>query len=84
MSDLFCCFCEFFPAFICANNIGSLVNSLFGVEISNPFLSFLCHLLIMVCIVHYNIFLNYLLVVVYVVNCLILLGQLLVMHQNDY
>ena len=26
---------ELFPAFICANNFGSLVNSLFGVEIFN-------------------------------------------------
>ena len=29
-----------FPAFICANNIGSLVNSLFGVNIFNHFPSF--------------------------------------------
>ena len=28
---------ELFPAFICANNTGSLVNSLFGVNILNPF-----------------------------------------------
>ena len=28
---------ELFPAFICANNIGSLVNNLFGVKICNPF-----------------------------------------------
>ena len=27
---------ELFPNFICANNIGSLVNSLFGVKIFNP------------------------------------------------
>ena len=27
---------ELFPAFICANNIGNLVNSLFGVGIFNP------------------------------------------------
>ena len=27
---------ELFPTFICANNIGSLVNSLFGVNIFNP------------------------------------------------
>ena len=31
---------ELFPAFICDNNIGSLVNSLFGVKIFNSFLSF--------------------------------------------
>ena len=29
-----------FPALICANNIRSLVNSLFGVNIFNPFASF--------------------------------------------
>ena len=29
-----------FPAFICANNIGKLVNSLFGVNIFNPVPSF--------------------------------------------
>ena len=29
-----------FPAFVCANNIGSLVNNLFGVNIFNPFPSF--------------------------------------------
>ena len=28
---------ELFLAFICANNIGSLVNNLFGVSIFNPF-----------------------------------------------
>ena len=26
-----------FPAFTCTNNIGSLVNNLFGVKIFNPF-----------------------------------------------
>ena len=31
---------ELFPAFICANNTGSLVNSLFGVKILIPFISF--------------------------------------------
>ena len=31
---------ELFPAFICANNIESLVNSLFGVKVFDPFLSF--------------------------------------------
>ena len=31
---------ELFPALICANNIGSLVNNLFGVKIFNPFPSF--------------------------------------------
>ena len=30
-------FFELFPAFICANDIGSLVNNSFGVEIFNPF-----------------------------------------------
>ena len=44
-----CCFfvfvfffslCELFPAFICANNTGSLVKSLFGVEVFNLFLFF--------------------------------------------
>ena len=29
-----------FPAFVCANNIESLVISLFGVDIFNPFPSF--------------------------------------------
>ena len=29
-----------FSAFNCANNIGSLINNLFGVYIFNPFLSF--------------------------------------------
>ena len=29
-----------FPAFICVYNMGSLVNSLFGVKIFNPFPSF--------------------------------------------
>ena len=29
-----------FPAFICTNNTGSLVNNLFGVKIFNPFPSF--------------------------------------------
>ena len=28
---------ELFPAFICANNIASLVNNFFGVKIFNPF-----------------------------------------------
>ena len=28
---------ELFPAFICANNIGSLINNLFGVKILNSF-----------------------------------------------
>ena len=27
---------ELFPAFICGNNIGSLVNNLLGVKIFNP------------------------------------------------
>ena len=27
---------KLFPVVICANNIGSLVNSLFGIEIFNP------------------------------------------------
>ena len=31
---------KLFPALICANNIGSLVNNLFGVKIFNPFSSF--------------------------------------------
>ena len=31
---------ELFLAIICANNIGSLVNNLFGVKIFNPFPSF--------------------------------------------
>ena len=31
---------ELLPAFIYTNNIGRLVNSLFGVEIFNPFPSF--------------------------------------------
>ena len=31
---------ELFPTFICANNIGSLVNNLFGVKIFNPVPSF--------------------------------------------
>ena len=29
-----------FPAFTCTNNIGGLVNGLFGVITSNPFVSF--------------------------------------------
>ena len=33
-------FYKLFPAFICANDIGSLVNSLFRVNINNPFPSF--------------------------------------------
>ena len=33
-------FYELFPVFICANNIGSLVNNLFGVKNFNPFPSF--------------------------------------------
>ena len=28
---------ELFTAFVCANNIGRLVNNLFGVKIFNPF-----------------------------------------------
>ena len=28
-----------FPAFVCANNIGSLVNSLFGFKIFSPYVS---------------------------------------------
>ena len=31
---------ELFPAFLCTNNIGSLVNNLFGVNIFNHFPSF--------------------------------------------
>ena len=31
---------ELFKAFICGNNIGSLVNSLFGVKTFNPVPSF--------------------------------------------
>ena len=31
---------ELFPAFICASNIGSLVNNIFGVKICYPFPSF--------------------------------------------
>ena len=27
---------ELFPAFICANNTGSLINNLFGINIFNP------------------------------------------------
>ena len=42
---------EFFPGFICANNIGSLVNSLFGVNIFNPFLYLLLlyHIIVVAC-----------------------------------
>ena len=32
--------CELFSAIICANNTKNLVNSLFGIKICNPFLSF--------------------------------------------
>ena len=35
---------EVFPVFICANNIGSLVNNLFGVNIFNPFSFFTSYL----------------------------------------
>ena len=31
---------ELFPAFICAKNTGSLINSLFGVKVFHPFPSF--------------------------------------------
>ena len=37
---LFFNYFELFPAFNCANNIGILVNDLFGVKIFNPFPSF--------------------------------------------
>ena len=35
LSDFLSSLSEIFPAFICANNIGSLVNSLFEVNIFN-------------------------------------------------
>ena len=36
MLVLFQFFNLYVPAFICANNIGSLVNNLFGVKVFNP------------------------------------------------
>ena len=40
LSDFILYLNELFPAYICANNIASLVNNLFGVKIFNPFISF--------------------------------------------
>ena len=40
LSDFIFNLYELFPDFICANNVGGLVNNLFGVKIVNPFPSF--------------------------------------------
>ena len=77
---IFFSLCERFPAFIENNRIGSLVDHLFGIKILILF--FLCdHLLIMVWMASYSIFLHHLLAMV---HYLILLWQFLVLHQNNY
>ena len=49
---------EILPAFICANNTESVVNSLFGVKIFNPFFLVLHHHLVVVAwLVYQTIFL---------------------------
>ena len=40
LSDFFFNLFELLPAFICANNIGSLLKDFLGVKIFNPFSSF--------------------------------------------
>ena len=51
---------ELFPAFICANNIGNLVNNLPGVKIFNSFLLLVLHDLLVVA--YYLILLHHLIV----------------------
>ena len=57
LSDFDFCLYELFPAFICANTIGSLVKDLFGVKIFISFPSFASWM------IYQQIFLYHLLVV---------------------